>query len=202
MALGTYSELVASLTSWFHDRTDVAALAPDFIRLAEARFNREIDTRAMDTTTTITIAAGVSPLPLDYLAVRSLRLLAHPYTILEYTPIDMLEAQDPAVTTTPEIYSIVGSNFVFWPATDGTARLRYRGTIPALTSTNTTNWLLTAHPDLYLKASLIQAEEYFVNDERVGLWAQEVAATIQQINALDRFQNRGILRPYNTGAVI
>lgn len=202
MALSTYAELVSSITSWFHDRTDVAALAPDFIKLAEARFNREVDCLAMDTTTTLTISAGSSPLPADYLAARSMRLTSTPYTALEYQPIDTLEAQSPAVTTAPEIYSQVGSNLIFWPPTNGTARLRYRAKIPALSALNTTNWLLTAHPDLYLKASLIQAEEYFVNDERIGLWAAEVAATIEQINRLDRVQNRNVLRPYNQGAVI
>ena len=42
--------------------------------------------------------------------------------------------------------------------------------MPALSECATTNWLLTAHPDLYLFGSLVEAEMFGVNDERAPLW--------------------------------
>ncbi len=42
--------------------------------------------------------------------------------------------------------------------------------MPALSDSTPTNWLLTAHPDLYLFGSMIEAEMFGVNDERAPPW--------------------------------
>jgi hypothetical protein len=39
-----------------------------------------------------------------------------------------------------------------------------------LSDSNTTNWLLDDHPDLYLFGSLARAEAYLKDDERVAFW--------------------------------
>ena len=41
----------------------------------------------------------------------------------------------------------------------------------ALSDSNTTNDMLTYHPDAYLYAVLLEAEPYLQNDKRVALWA-------------------------------
>ena len=115
MGLTTYAELKTSLTSWFHNRSDVADIADDLIDLAEARFNREIVSRRMDTSTTLTITSGAATIPTGMLKVRSIVLTAYPYTTLEYTPIDVMEQLDPTITTSPERYCAVGSSFGMWP---------------------------------------------------------------------------------------
>ena len=52
----------------------------------------------------------------------------------------------------PKFYSVVGKQFHFAPIPDGsyTAVLIYFTKIPALSTAQTTNWLLTDHPDAYL----------------------------------------------------
>lgn len=201
MGLTTYAELKTSLASWFHDRTDVANIADDLIDLAEARFNREIVSRRMDTSTTLTITSGAATIPTGLLKVRSIVLTAYPYTTLEYTPIDMLERLDPTITTPPERFCEVGSSFVMWPPTSAASRIRYRGKITPLDGTNTSNWILADHPDLYLKASLLGASEYFVDDDRIPLWERQVTAMIKAVNELDRDQNQMGLRPILTSTV-
>jgi hypothetical protein len=47
----------------------------------------------------------------------------------------------------------------------------YYAQIPSLSVSNTTNWLLTEAPDVYLYATLIQSAPYLKEDERIGTWA-------------------------------
>ncbi len=56
------------------------------------------------------------------------------------------------------------------PANVYTMTMRYRAKVPALSGTNTTNWVLTTHPEIYLYASLMEAEPFLRNDARVQTW--------------------------------
>ena len=67
------------------------------------------------------------------------------------------------------------------PNEDYTVQIVYRANIPALAS-NSTNWLLTLAPDLYLYGALLMAEPYLQNDERIPLWAGAVQKTIADMN--------------------
>jgi hypothetical protein len=57
----------------------------------------------------------------------------------------------------------------------------YYKALPAL-SANSTNWLLTAHPDVYLYGSLMQAAPYLKNDERLAVWGSLYTASIADLN--------------------
>lgn len=48
--------------------------------------------------------------------------------------------------------------------------LTYYAKIPALSGSNTSNWLLADSPDLYLYGTLVQTAPYLREDERVGVW--------------------------------
>ena len=56
--------------------------------------------------------------------------------------------------------------------------------IPALSDSATTNWLLTAHPDLYLFGSLVGAEMSGVNDERAPLWKARRDEILDEVEKL------------------
>ena len=64
-------------------------------------------------------------------------------------PMDALKAQ-PDVSGNPRKYAITGVNFEVFPepASATTYQLTYFQTLPALSNSNTTNWLLSKHPDL------------------------------------------------------
>ena len=47
MAITTYSELQTAIDNWLA-RTDLAGRSPEFIALAEARMNRELETRSQE----------------------------------------------------------------------------------------------------------------------------------------------------------
>ena len=48
MAIGTYDELKTAVANWL-DRDDLTDRIPEFISLAEARFNRVLRLRSMET---------------------------------------------------------------------------------------------------------------------------------------------------------
>jgi hypothetical protein len=67
------------------------------------------------------------------------------------------------------------------PGEDYDVEIVYRGNIPDL-ATNSTNWLLTLAPDLYLYGTLLEASPYIQNDERLAVWGSALVTVIDQLN--------------------
>jgi hypothetical protein len=57
MSISTYSELKATMIKWLH-RSDLDALVPDFIALAESGLNRVLNLCSMETQAPLTLAAA------------------------------------------------------------------------------------------------------------------------------------------------
>jgi hypothetical protein len=184
MALATYSDLKASVSDWLN-RADLTTVVSDFIALSEARFNRELRVAQMVKVATATVSDGYFAVPSDYLQTISLRLTSpNNYNgKCEFVSIQRLNELNgnPNLTNTSRYYSIVDGNFRLAPQPSGdtTLELTYYGKVPALSDSNTTNWLLTKSPDLYLYASLMQAAPYLKDDERVALWATAMGQAME-----------------------
>lgn len=178
-----YTQLVTDLAAWLN-RADLTTQIPRFIRFAEAEFNRVIRVPDMEATANVTVTSGSGSLPADCLSVKTARIAG--VSKLDYISTDEFDELSSSVnppTGNPDSYSEWGSSLHILPSGDATVAIRYFQTIPALTASNTTNWLMTRHPDLYLYAALVQAEAFGWNDERIELWRSAVEQTIAQINA-------------------
>lgn len=70
------------------------------------------------------------------------------------------------------------------------ARRRWKGVTP-LTDTvgETTNWLLEAHPDVYLYGTLFESAPYLVDDERVPMWGELAKAASDNVRRVDTTAN-------------
>ena len=187
MALATYNDLKASVADWLN-RTDLTAVIPDFIALSEARFNRELRVAQMVKVASATVSDGYFAVPSDHLQTISLRVTS-PTTyhgMCEFVSIQKLNELNgnPNLSNTSRYYSIVDGNFRLAPAPNGeiTLELTYYGQVPALSSGNQTNWLLTKSPDLYLYGSLMQAAPYLKDDERVTLWATAMGQAMEAMH--------------------
>lgn len=184
----TYSELLAAVSRWLKD-TSLDDNIPEFVALAERRFNRILNTPEMESLTTLTAAATVA-LPSDFWEVRSVYLDTDPRRPLEEVTQGVLRSRYAAQTTgTPEVYAISGLSMILGPSPDSSDSLvlTYKSTIPALSDTNTTNWLLTAHPDIYLWATLLMAQAFGFDDERLPVWK---AALDEALGELEMASNR------------
>lgn len=183
MAIASYSGLKAAIAGWLN-REDLTDRIDDFIDLAEARFNRELRVNAMVARSSTIITDDYVTLPDDWLQHIALSVdgLAD---AAEYVGTkEFYDAVDDGYTGTPRYYTIVGDAVRFLPAPSPTAtvEITYYQKLPALSDTQTSNWLLARSPDLYLTGSLMEAEPYLMNDERVTLWAARTTAIIAAMN--------------------
>lgn len=164
MALANYTDLVAAVGNWLN-RSDLTARIPEFIALAEAEFNRLLRVQDMEGQATATAAASVA-VPDDFAGLISIKI--GDYELEQVSPAELKAMPDNSGIA--RYFAIYDGAFNFRATpTAGEVKVVYHAKIPALTSTNTTNWLMTAHPDLYLFATLAQAEFYGWNDERLPL---------------------------------
>ncbi len=187
MALANHTDLLAAVASWLN-RGDLTATIPDFVRLAESEFNRRLRTIEMEARATATLTSDAVAVPTDFIGLRSIKI---DDTILEYVPPSEI-FDDENTGGYPTRYTVSDGQFFFRPApTSGTVRIDYFGSIPALTSGNTTNWLMTKQPDLYLFATLAHAGFYIRDPEVTASCSARADALIDQINAATAMERYG-----------
>lgn len=205
--IDTYSELQTAIEEWL-EGDDISARTQDLIALAEATFNREIRTREMRTVASEVAldATGKNTLPADFIEALACTVNTNPKTVPEYFPPSHFFTLSSATAAgTPAAYTILGDEIRWAPKGDvgTTYTLEYLQPIPALSATNTTNWLLTKAPDVYLYGALLQAEPYLRNDERLPVWAtllQRGIDSLHQADARARYRPRGRMHPNASGS--
>ena len=201
MSLQTYSDLTTAIANWLQ-RSDLAALLPNFVQLFEACANRRLRVRQQEAMTNLTPDAnGSAALPADYLALRRVTWTGAPRVELAYVHPSYLQAAYPsAPADVPRIFTIEGATLKVRPLDQTALEVNYFQKIPALATTDP-NWLLTAHPDLYLFGSLVEAEMFGVNDERAPLWKarrDEIFDEIDKLNNKTRGGDPGAARVMGT----
>ena len=189
MALTTYDELKAAIADWLN-RTDLTGRIPDFIALTEASLNRDLRTREMVTVATLTTTAGDTTLDLDadIAEIRNVVVQTNPKVVLRALPIQTLDERYAlAVSGKPLAYAVRGTELKLGPAPDAVygVELTYYAKIAALSAENASNWVLDAHPDLYLYGALVQAEPFLGDDARIQVWAELYGRALAMLDAAD-----------------
>jgi len=189
MAINTYGTLKAAVANWL-DRDDLSDRIPEFISLSEAIFNRTLRIRAMETTVSDSTPSGSKEdaLPTGYLQMREIHLVTSPVVSLSYiTPEIMYRIRAGSTNGRPTSYTIMGDNILFGPTPDAvyTYSMTYYKAIDALSDSATTNWAILNAPDLYMYGTLLQAEPFLMNDERVPLWERGFRQAITDIQEQD-----------------
>jgi hypothetical protein len=189
MALTTYNELKSSVADWLN-RTDLTAVVPDFISLAEAQIERTLRTRQMIVRATASIDSEYSAVPADFLETKSIKLNTNPVTALQFESIDALDSMKGTMYLAagkPLYFGIVGGQIRVLPVPDSTytAELTYYAKLSKLSSTNATNWLLTQAPDVYLYGALMQAAPYLKDDARITVWATIYTRGLEELQVAD-----------------
>ena len=175
MALdGTYTGLQASVAAWLH-RTDLTAVIPDLIVLAEARIARDLRLRRQVSTSTLTTVGGTRTvsLPSDWLEMENLSLATAIEHNMSAVSVEVLGWEYPTGTYSgePRVYAIEGDSILLGPTPDAayTLNILYYARWAAL-SVTPTNWLLTKHPNIYLFATLAEAGDYIQDAEKTVQW--------------------------------
>ena len=190
MAIGTFAELKTAAANWL-DRSDLTDRIPEFISLAEARFNRVLRIRDMETVSTaISTTAGTREysLPTGFVQMKEFHLTTDPITPLAYiTPEMMSRMWAGSAKAKPQVFTIIADNVRLGPNPDAvyTTSMLYFKTFTALSASNTTSDMLTNNPDVYLYGTLLEAEPFIMNDERVPLWLAAFEKAVSDIQNQD-----------------
>ncbi len=201
MAITTYAELQTAIGDWLN-RADLDQKIPDFIKLAESTLNDVLRSADMVTqSTSIAITSGRATLPSDALEIVYAQVASTEDEPLEQvTPqqLTMLRRTRTRNAANPRFYAIIGRDIVVTPTpSSGSLDLDYYQRLPVLTDSNTTNWLLTDSPHIYLYTSLLHATPFLMDDARYAVFnntvSQQVMSAVksQQTLALDDMKMAG-----------
>jgi len=199
MAITTYAELKSSIANWLN-RDDLTSVIPDFISLTEAGINRDLRHYKMINRVDATLDSRYVQMPADWLeTVRFGITSGTTYRLELISRDDMLEYRQNTsnIAGIPKFYANIGDTIEVFPtpAAEYQMQLQYYAKTPALSDSNTTNWLLTDAPDIYLYGSLIQAAPYLNDDARAETWAALYSAAMQSMQKASddtRFAGSGL----------
>ena len=201
MALNTYSALKTSIANWLNRSDLTSEISDDFIKLAEADMNAKLRIRQMEQQDDVTINAETVTVPTGFLAVRSFYILQSSVKYpLEYiTPANMNEIRGGSRTGRPVTYTIESDDetekFRFGPSPDisYTGKLSYYKAFNSLSDSNTTNWMLTNHPAVYLYGSLYHAANFLggIEPNQAQQWLQMYATSLERCENNDRQDTYG-----------
>ena len=192
MALSSYSELKSAIANWLNRSDLTDEIADDFIALTEADFNSKLRVRKMIAQTSFTVDTETEALPTGFLQVRDIYILSGStkYPLTYQTPSQMDSTVGTSTTGRPSSYTILGDTFRFSPKPDDsyTAYINYYKSFDALSDTNTTNYILSTHPAIYLYGSLFHAANFLggINPQQVQTWQQMYATTMERLELNDR----------------
>lgn len=181
--IADYDELKGAIAD-FLNRDDLTAVIPTFIRLCEARIDRDLRHWKQTKRTTVSLTTQYNDvLPADFL--QAVRLQITDGATSELAPasnaamLDMRAERNDRVGR-PEYYALTAEELEVFPTPDDTytASLVYYARVPALSVSNATNWLLTEAPDVYLYGSLLHTAPYLKDDSRIGIWESLYKMTI------------------------
>lgn len=151
MAITDYASLVTALADW-SERSDYDE--DEIIGLSEGEFRIYFGpTFAKETSGTLTFTSGSATLPTGL--VRVLSLVHATYGALtEQTAGAVREQRVWDTSGIPSIYAIQGTTVITAASYTGDLTLDYESTLTGLSSSNTTNWLITYAPQAYLSMCL------------------------------------------------
>jgi hypothetical protein len=183
MALTNYNDLVSTVESYLA-RSDLTAVIPTFVMLAQQRMSRDLRTREMLKLATTIATDNTVELPIDFLEMREIHFQGNPPITLEYESPDKF-FRDFLTTTSglPYYYTILAYELQFAPAPDSqqTLQMLYYAEPTFISSTVPSNLYLANYPDAILYATLAEAEPYLMNDSRIQVWASMYDRAIANI---------------------
>ena len=183
MAISTYATLKTAIENWTN-RTDLTNYLDEFIDICESKMNRKLRLSEMETRATTTANAEYIAVPTDLLEIRNIQLNTSRVYPLEYRTPQQLDMMSDGSPGQPGYYTIIGDEIQLYPIPDAdyTLEITYYKKITALDDTNTTNFVLTAWPEIYLHGCLQQAFTFIMSPDMAMMHGQEFERLVAEIN--------------------
>jgi len=190
MSLATYSDLKTAIATWSW-RSDLTSDVDDLIDLTEARLNRDLRLSIMEARATLNTAIDDEfiALPTDAIEIRKLSIQQSGADIplRLSSPSDLVNRYYEGLSRQPAYYAVVGTELQLAPIPDAIYSLSatYIAKVPALSDSQTTNAVLTNHPDLYLFGALAEAADLVRDAEYVARWESKYQACVSAAKEAD-----------------
>lgn len=172
--IADYTSLITNIISWTNHNDINTAVAGTLLNLGEKRVYREIKVTEMETTLSVTIAGGVATLPTDFEGLRHVRVGGSPDVPLEVLDAEELFHAYPTRSSDakPKFCAVNGSTLEFGPYPDSTYTIKgmYYARPVSLSASNRTNYFSDEGGDALFFASLVNAEPFLKNDQRIAIW--------------------------------
>lgn len=195
MALDTYTNLKLSVASWLH-RDDLTSVLDDFIALGEEMIWHELRVKEMEDNDTVTLSTSsrYATLPTGILEIRRIYLNVSP--IKHLLPMSTSQIDQYYINSAgePKYYSVLGSQLELDRTPDSAYDLyvNYYKKLTALSSTNSTNDILTYYPSIYLNACCLAGAIYIEDDAKISKFQALFDAGVSKANTQT---NRGKYGP-------
>jgi hypothetical protein len=175
-------------------RTDVTTHLDDFIEQAEAFFNyapqkaNELTIggiRGNITRATGTLSTTVATLdrPTDFLEAYRFRITGDAGGLIDYVTPEAMTLKFRTGVGEPHYWTV--SDVIELDVVADTAyayELSYYPSFAALSDSNTTNWLITNHPNIYLSACLYHLNVYIQDYAVADRWMMQYKAGAEAVN--------------------
>lgn len=172
MSFSSYSNFRTAVTTWVDVSDLTTAQLDDLITVAEARVNKEIRHRLLESSLSITLSGGVGALPADYMALKHAYVNSSPVQWLDRKTPEWIYRTYPVRSGggIPQFIAREGTNFIFGPFPNSNYTINgiYYAK-PAALSSALSN-LFTEYPNLYLFASNAEVEGFLGRTNRFQLW--------------------------------
>ena len=201
-----YTSLVQNIKDFMEDDgTEFSAAIDTFIDITELKLSRELRIPAFRRRATSTQTANdpFISMPTDMVSlenlhliesnVRTLLLLRSDEFMMEYWP-------NRTATGSPRYYAYFDDDTLYvapTPATNISVEISYRRRLPALSSSNLTNWLTDNASDALLYGSLVEASafnrNYALQERYMAMYqkaVQDIAQEQQVRGSIDNFYQR------------
>ena len=181
----TYSELKTNIANYLN-RSDLTSEIDIFIDNTEAEMNRRLRVADQVKRSVATADGQYLSLPSDWLEAINIEITSNDFRPLMQMSIESLDVYRKAnnnITGQPIYYAIVDNTLELAPTPDAeyTLQLTYFSKIDALSDSNTSNFVLASHPDIYLYGSLKHASVFLMEDERAPLFNAQFEKSLEEI---------------------
>lgn len=177
----TYATLKTDVADYLH-RSDLTDKMAGFIATAESSLFRELQIKDLAVSVTGTTTGEYASLPTDFGTVQRVTVTVGTAEVnLDY------KAQNytPTGQSYPTEYALESNQLRIWGASTGQAyKLYYVPNLAALSDANTTNWLLTNAPDLYLYATALEAARWTRDQQEIANLTPVVASMTDSVRRL------------------
>jgi hypothetical protein len=180
-----YSELKTNIANYLN-RSDLTGQLDMFIDNVEGELNRRVRTKEMIKRATATADAQYLSLPTDWLEGINVEIASNNFSPLFQQSVESLDVYRKSInnaTGQPVYYAFVDSTIELAPTPDSsyTLQLTYYSKVDALSDSNTSNFVLANHPDVYLYGALKHASIYLMEDDRVAMFSALFEKALEEI---------------------